>query len=187
MIRTISKYWWIFALRGLIAIAFGLAALLWPTPTLAMIGFLFALFAIFDGGLTIVASCGKGDEKGGWALLFEGVAGLLGGVAVLLGSSVGSMLWPGVAAVMAVYYIAGWAILTGLFRTITAFRIRAEVKGEWVLALSGLISILMGPVLILRSGAGILPVTWLIGIFAIALGFLLTILGLKFRGMRAAA
>ena len=187
MIRAISKYWWVFTLRGLMATAFGLAALLWPAPTLAMIGFLFALFAIFDGGLTIVASCGKGDEKGGWALLFEGVAGLLGGVAVLLGSSVGSMLWPGVAAVMAVYYIAGWAILTGLFRTITAFRIRAEVKGEWVLALSGLISILMGPALILRSGAGILSVTGLIGIFAIAFGILLAILGLKFRGRRSAA
>lgn len=119
--------------------------------------------------------------------MFEGVAGLLGGVAVLLGSSVGSMLWPGVAAVMAVYYIAGWAILTGLFRTITAFRIRAEVKGEWVLALSGLISILMGPALILRSGAGILSVTGLIGIFAIAFGILLAILGLKFRGIRSAA
>ncbi|MBP1715457.1 MAG: hypothetical protein H6Q42_3660 [Deltaproteobacteria bacterium] len=77
MIRAISKYWWVFTLRGLMATAFGLAALLWPAPTLAMIGFLFALFAIFDGGLTIVASCGKGDEKGGWALLFEGVAGLL--------------------------------------------------------------------------------------------------------------
>jgi uncharacterized membrane protein HdeD (DUF308 family) len=88
---------------------------------------------------------------------------------------------------MAVYYIAGWAILTGLFRTITGFRIRAEVKGEWVLALSGLVSILMGLILILRPEAGILGVAWVIGIFAIALGILLITLGLKFRGRRSAS
>jgi uncharacterized membrane protein HdeD (DUF308 family) len=184
MVRPVSKYWWIFAFRGLMAIAFGLAALLWPTPTLATIGLLFALFALFDGVLTIVASLRKGGEKGGWTFLFEGVAGLLGGVAVLLGSSIGSMLWPGVAAVMVVYYIAGWAILTGIFKTITAFRVRAEIKGEWVLGASGLISILLGLILILRPGAGVLAVAWLIGIFAILLGIFLTILGLKFRGVR---
>jgi uncharacterized membrane protein HdeD (DUF308 family) len=72
--------------------------------------------------------------------------------------------------------IGGWAILSGLFKTITALRIRTEVKGEWVLGASGLISTLAGLILILRPGAGVLTVAWLIGIF-------LTILGLKFRGM----
>ena len=187
MIRAISKYWWVFALRGLMAIAFGLAALLWSTPTPAMIGLLFALFALLDSVLTIIASLRKQEEKGGWPLLFEGVAGLLGGVAVLLGSSIGSMLWPGVAAVMVVYYIAGWAILTGLFKTITAFRIRAEAKGEWALGAGGLVSMLLALILIVRAEAGILSVAWLIGIFAIALGILLTILGLKFHGEQAAA
>lgn len=183
MIRAISKYWWVFTLRGLIAIAFGLAALLWPALTLGVMVLLFGLFALFEGGLTIVTSFGKGDEKGGWTLLLEGLAGLLVCVIVLLGASLGSILWPRVAAVMLVYYIAGWAILAGLFRIITAFRIRTEVKGEWVLGLSGLISILVGLILILRPGAGVLAVAWLIGIFAIILGIFLTLLGLKFRGM----
>jgi hypothetical protein len=65
MIRAISKYWWVFTLRGLIAIAFGLAALLWPALTLGVMVLLFGLFALFEGGLTIVTSFGKGDEKGG--------------------------------------------------------------------------------------------------------------------------
>ncbi len=184
MIRTMSKYWWTFTLRGLIAIAFGLAALLWPAPTLGVMGLLFGIYALFEGGLTILTSFGKGDEKGGYTLLFEGVFSLLGCVTVLLGSSLGNMLWPRVAAVMIVYYIAGWAILTGLFKTITAFRIRNEVKGEWVLGLCGMISILVGLILFLCRGASVLAVTWLIGIFAIILGILLTLLGLKFRGMR---
>jgi len=183
MIRAVSKYWWVFTLRGLIAIAFGLAALLWPALTLGVMVLLFGLFALLEGLLAVVSSFGKGDEKGGWTLLLEGLVGLLVCVIVLLGTSIGSMLWPKVAAVMLVYYIAGWAMLAGLFKIITAFRIRKEVKGEWALGLSGLISILVGLILILRPGAGVLAVAWLIGIFAIILGIFLTLLGLKFRGI----
>ena len=183
MIRAISKYWWVFTLRGLIAIAFGLAALLWPALTLGVMVLLFGLFALFEGGLAIVTSFGKGDEKGGWTLRFEGVAGLLVCVIVLLGASLGSILWPQVAAVMLVFYIAGWAILAGLFKIITAIRIRREVKGEWMLGLSGCVSILFGLILILNPGTGVVAVAWLIGIFAIILGIFLTLLGLRFRGM----
>jgi uncharacterized membrane protein HdeD (DUF308 family) len=82
---------------------------------------------------------------------------------------------------MLVFYIAGWAILTGLFRIITAIRIRREIKGEWILGLSGLISILVGLILIFRPEAGVLAVAWLIGIFAIILGIFQLLLGLKFR------
>ena len=152
MIKAVSKYWWVFALRGIIAIAFGLAALLWPALTLGIMVLLFGLFALLEGLLTVVTSFGKGDEKGGWTLLLEGVVGLLVCVIVLLGSSIGSMLFPKVAAVMLVFYIAGWAILSGLFKIITAFRIRSEVKGEWLLMLNGLVSILVGVILILRPG-----------------------------------
>ena len=183
MIREISKYWWVFNLRGIIAIVFGLAALLWPALTLGVIVLLFGLFALLEGLLTVISSFGKGDEKGGWTLLLEGLVGLLVCVIVLLGTSLGSMFWPKVAAVMLVYYIAGWAMLAGLFKIITAFLIRSEVKGEWVLGLSGLISILVGLILIFRPGAGVLAVAWLISIFAIILGIFQSLLGLKFRKM----
>lgn len=75
MIRAISKYWWVFTLRGLIAIAFGLASLLWPALTLGVMVLLFGLFALFEGGLTIVTSFKKGDEKGGWTLAGNGSGG----------------------------------------------------------------------------------------------------------------
>jgi uncharacterized membrane protein HdeD (DUF308 family) len=183
MIRGVSKYWWIFACRGIIAIAFGLAALLWPGLTLGVMVLLFGLFALFEGLLTIVISFGKGDEKGGWALLFEGLAGLLAGVIVLIGTSIGSMLWPRVAAVMLVYYIAGWMILAGLFKIITAFRIRSVAKAKWVLGLTGLVSIVVGLILILRPEAGVLAVAWFIGMIAILLGIFLIFVGLKIRGV----
>jgi uncharacterized membrane protein HdeD (DUF308 family) len=181
MIKAVSKYWWIFSLRGIIAIVFGLAALLWPALTLGIMVLLFGLFALLEGLLTVVTSFGKGDEKGGWTLLLEGLVGLLVCVIVLLGTSIGSILWPKVAAVMLVYYIAGWAILSGLFKIITAFRIRNEVKGEWMLGLNGLVSILVGVILFLRPGAGVLAVAWLIGVLAIIVGIFQLGLGMKFR------
>ena len=181
MIKAVSKYWWVFSLRGIIAIVFGLAALLWPALTLGVMVLLFGFFALLEGLLTVVTSFGKGDEKGGWTLLLEGLVGLLVCVIVLLGTSIGSILWPKVAAVMLVYYIAGWAILAGLFKIITAFRIRREVKGEWILGLNGLVSILVGVILILRPEAGVLAVAWLIGILAVIVGIFQLLLGLKFR------
>jgi len=179
MIRAISKYWWVFTLRGLIAIVFGLAALLWPALTLGVMVLLFGLFALFEGLLTIILSLKKGAEKGTWTILFEGVAGLLVCVIVLLEWSLGSILWPRVAAVMLVYYIAGWAILAGIFKILTAFRICREIKGEWMLGLNGCVSILFGLILILNPGAGVVAVAWLIGIYAIFIGILLSLLGLK--------
>ncbi len=181
MIRAVSKYWWVFSLRGIIAIVFGLAALFWPALTLGVMVLLFGLFALFEGLLAILTSFGKGDEKGGWTLLLEGLVGLLVCVIVLLGTSIGSIFWPKVAAVMLVYYIAGWAILAGIFKILTAFRIRKEVKGEWILGLNGLVSILVGVILILRPEAGVLAVAWLIGILAVIVGIFQLLLGLKFR------
>ena len=122
MIRAISKYWWVFTLRGLLAIAFGLAALLWPALTLGVMVLLFGLFVLFEGFLTLVPSFGKGDEKGGWTLLFEGVAGLLVCVIVLLGASLGSILWPRVTA--------GTHLYTGRFSSDGADRLQG---GVWYL------------------------------------------------------
>jgi uncharacterized membrane protein HdeD (DUF308 family) len=181
MIKAVSKYWWVFALRGIIAITFGLAALLWPALTLGVMVLLFGFFALLEGLLTVVTSFGKGEEKGGWTLLLEGLVGLLVCVIVLLGTSIGSMLWPKVAAVMLVYYIAGWAMLAGLIKIITAFRIRSEVKGEWMLGLSGLVSLVVGLILFVRPGTGVLAVAWLIGILAIIVGIFQLLLSLKFR------
>jgi uncharacterized membrane protein HdeD (DUF308 family) len=179
MIRAISKYWWVFALRGLIAIVFGLSILLWPALTLGVMVLLFGFFVLIEGGLTIVTSFKKGDEKGGWTLLLEGLTGILACVIVLLGSSIGAMLWPRVAAVMLVFYIAGWAIIAGIFKILTAFRIRREIKGEWMLGLNGCVSILFGLILILNPGEGAVVFAWLIGIYAIFIGILLSLLGLK--------
>ncbi|MBN2437817.1 MAG: HdeD family acid-resistance protein [Deltaproteobacteria bacterium] len=182
---VISKYWWVFTLRGLIAMAFGLAALLWPTLTLYEIILLFGFFTLLDGGLTIFASLLKGNDKARWPQLFEGGFGLAVCVIVLVYANMGSLFWPQVAAITLVYHIAAWAILTGLFKTITTIRLRKEIEGKWALGLCGAVSILAGAILIFRAGAGVLATAWFIGIFAIVLGIFFMFIGLKLRRLRS--
>lgn len=185
MIDMISKYWWVFALRGLIALAFGLAALLRPTLTLYEMILLFGFFTLLDGALTIFAALAKGNDKARWPQLFEGGVGLVVCVIVLVYSNIGSLLWPRIAAVTLVYYIASWAILTGLFKTMTAYRIRNEINGEWVLGLCGAVSILAGAILIFRAGAGVLAMARFIGILAVVLSIFFILIALKLRRMRS--
>ena len=64
---------------------------------------------------------------------------------------------------------------------LTAIRIRKEIEGEWMLGSSGLVSILFGLILIVRSDAGVIAVAWLIGLGALFIGILLATLGLTIR------
>jgi uncharacterized membrane protein HdeD (DUF308 family) len=135
MARAIAEYWSIFILRGLIAMALGLAILLRSSPTLFEMILLFGFFALFDACLTIFLFYVQAGGKGGWAVLLEGAVGLALSIFILVWSNLGSMLWPRVASAMLVYYIACWAVVTGLFKTLAAFRLREEVEGSWILGL----------------------------------------------------
>ena len=55
METTLSRYWWVLALRGLVAILFGLAAFFWPGMTLAALVLLLGAYALADGIFAVSA------------------------------------------------------------------------------------------------------------------------------------
>ena len=159
------------------AILFGLAALFWPGLILAVLIVLFGAYALVDGVLAVIAafrSSGRGMRRP--LLLIEGAIGILFGILALL--------LPGLTALALLYIIAFWVILSGIARIVMAIMLHREIENEWSIALSGVLSVILGLVLILLPGAGLLAYTWLIGLLALALGFALIYYAFSVRGQR---
>ena len=81
-----------------------------------------------------------------------------------------NFVWPAITAQVLLVFIASWAILTGALQIWGAIQLRKEIEVEWMLVLSGLLSIALGVALLARPGVGALAVIWLIGSFAILVG-----------------
>jgi uncharacterized membrane protein HdeD (DUF308 family) len=136
---------------------------------------LFGFYALVDGLLALAALLVGGRlvaDRRGW-LVVEGVAGIAAGVV--------SFLWPGITALVLLYLIAVWAIATGVLEVAVAIWLRRELRGEWLLALVGVLSVLFGVFLVVRPGEGAIAVVWALGIYALVFGVALVALGLRLR------
>jgi uncharacterized membrane protein HdeD (DUF308 family) len=176
----LCRNWWLLLLRGLAAIAFGVITWLLPEISLAALVLLFGAYALADGIVAIwMAISGRGEHEHWWLVLLWGFVGI--GVGIL------TLLAPGVTALALLFYIAVWAIATGVLEIVAAIRLRREVQGEWVMVLAGIASVIFGALLMANPGAGALALLWLIATYAIIFGVLLVILSLKARGMLSQA
>jgi uncharacterized membrane protein HdeD (DUF308 family) len=176
MLDMLSRYWWVLALRGALAVIFGICALVWPSLTLTVLVLLFGAYALVDGIFAVIASIrAVGRTTNWWVLLSEGILGIVLGVLTLV--------WPGITALVLLVFIAVWAVLTGIMEIAAAIQLRQEIQGEWLLALGGALSILWGIILFVRPGAGALAIAWLIGVFAILFGIALIALAFRVRGL----
>jgi uncharacterized membrane protein HdeD (DUF308 family) len=168
------NYWWILAIRGLLAVLFGLAAFLWPGLTLLVLVLLFGAYALIDGVIAVVVSLQERRVFARWwVLLLEGLVGIAAGVV--------AFVWPGITALALLYVIAAWAIVTGVLEIVTAFSARLPLAIEWTLALAGILSVALGVLLAILPGPGLLGLVWLIGIYAIVFGVLLIVRAFQFR------
>ncbi len=172
--NILSKNWWVLLLRGLAAIVFGILAWLLPGITLATLILLFGAYALVDGVLGVWhAIAGRKVHEDWWVLLLWGLVGI--GVGIL------TFFAPGVTALALLFYIAVWAIAVGILQIVVAIRIRREIKGEWLLILEGLLSVLFGVLLMAWPGTGILTLLWLLATYAIIFGVLLVMLAFRAR------
>jgi uncharacterized membrane protein HdeD (DUF308 family) len=174
--ETLSRNWWVLLLRGIVAILFGVLAFVRPGISLASLLLLFGAYALADGVLgTWTAISHRKDRENWWVLLLEGLVGI--GVGVL------TLIKPGLTALALLFYIAIWAIATGVLEIVAAVRLRKEIEGEWGLILAGLASGAFGVLLMARPGSGALAVLWLIASYAILFGILFVVLAFKVRGV----
>ncbi len=151
--------------RGIFAIVFGVLALaLSPGITLTFLVYLFGAYAIISG-VAAAATALRYTKEQGWALLLvEGILGILAGIL--------AFVWPGITALVFLFLIAAWAIVTGLMQIVGAFTLPLGTGREWLLGLAGVFSIIFGVLIAIRPVSGLVTVVWLIGIYAIVFGIL---------------
>ena len=173
-INLLARNWWLLLVRGLIAIFFGIAAFVWPGLTAAMLILMFGTYVLLDGIFGVVDAIRHRDRFDRWGFwLLDGVLGVVVGALTLF--------MPGISAFVLLMFIAGWAIIGGVLRIIAAIQLRREIKGEWLLGLGGVLTILFGVLLVAMPGAGIISLVWMIGIWAVAFGVIFTMLAFRLR------
>lgn len=171
---AMARWWWTFILRGLVAVAFGLLALLWPALALLTLVALFGFWALLEGMTSFIAGLRMRSRSTHWWLeVVEGVVSIAAGVLALL--------FPIFTAEILRYLIAAWAIVIGAFQVYIAVRLRDQVRGEFWLGLAGIAAVAFGISMIVFPAGGVISLVWLIGSFAIAFGVFLVVLGWRLR------
>lgn len=170
----VFRHWWAIALRGVLAILFGLLAIFWPRPTLEVLVICFGAFALVGGIFAVVVALGDWGVHARWGMLLaEGLFGIAVGLL--------TFFWPLITALVLLYLIATWAIVTGVLEIAVAAWMHRAVGNEWMLLLGGVASLLFGGLLAALPGVGLLALTWLIGIYALVFGVLLVSFGFQWR------
>jgi uncharacterized membrane protein HdeD (DUF308 family) len=176
MLDVLARNWWALALRGLFAVLFGLVAFFFPGITLGALILLFAAYAAVDGIFAIVAGVRAAERHERWgALVLEGLIGIAAAAVVIA--------WPALSLIVFVYIIAAWAIVSGAVLLATAIRLR-HLHGEWLLAVNGIVSILLGVMLFLSPIAGAIVLAWWIGAYALIFGIMLIVMAFRLRHYR---
>jgi len=170
--QLLGRNWWLFFLRGVAALAFGVLSLLWPGLSLFTLILFFGAYALVDGASALAAAIvGRGGAQLRWWLVLVGLLGI--------GIGIATFVWPGLTALTLLYFIAGWVFATGVLQIIGAIELRHVIEDEWWLILNGALSVLFGLLLVIMPGAGALALIWLIALFAIAYGLLM--IGFAFK------
>ena len=173
----LARHWWVFLIRGLVAIVFGLLGFFYPGATLFTLVLFYGAYALVDGVFAIVSAVrGKEGMRPRWWLAVVGVLGIVAGLV--------TYLMPGLTTLVLLTVIGVWALLYGISEIVGAIRLRKEIDNEWLLGLSGLLSVALGAFLMVAPGAGVMAVLWWIGGFSIVFGVLTIMLGFRLKGVK---
>lgn len=160
MVGMMRMHWWMWLIRGIILVIFGVLAWLWPGLTVTSLVWVFGIYAVVDGIFAIVHGFSTDDDRWLWVLL--GIAAIIAGFWFVV--------FPGLSAVALMVLIAAWWFVSGIFQIIAAIRLRKQIENEWLLGLLGLISVIAGLVFMIFPASGAISLIWVIGIYAIIIG-----------------
>ena len=177
MLETMVKGWWLISLRGLVALALGIIMLIMdPLAAAALLVLLIGVYALVDGIFALVVGIiNRPPHRNRAWLIAEGIIGILAGAAILIA--------PLVAGVLIVYFIAFWALFTGVLELIFSIAEWKNLPGAWMILINGIISILLGGLILANVVAGTVLLVVIIAIYLVIFGLLLMLLGFSLKSI----
>lgn len=172
-----EKHWWQILVRGIIALIFGILVLAWPGLALEIFVIFFGAFIFVDGIFTLIAAINYKAGAGSRTWLYiRGIAGIIAGLFVFF--------LPVIAAVALVILIAAWALVTGVMELVYAFQANQDNAIRWMFAISGILSIILGILMLIKPLIGALVIAVVVGAYAVLAGIVLIILSFRLRSVK---
>lgn len=170
------RAWWVFLVSGIASVVFGVLAFVNPLVALFVLAMFFAAYLLVDGVSNIVGSFQNRGKDGWWILLLIGILGtLVGGYALLN---------PPVSMLAFVYLVAFEALLLGAFLLMLGYKVRKATTREWILYLTGALSLVFGVLVLVNPAAGSVKIVYLIASWAIVVGMFKIAFAFKARNLR---
>ncbi|PZP60605.1 HdeD family acid-resistance protein [Pseudoxanthomonas winnipegensis] len=175
----VSRSWWVFLLFGLVAVLFGVSTLIWPGGTVLALVLVFGAFSLADGLVSLISAFSREHALPRWLLALYALISIAFGVLAIA--------QPAQMAAALLWLLAVWLVIAGVARIVFAVQVRKHIRGEWLLVLSGVLSILLGVLFFVFPAAGLLTMALWFGIGAIVYGVLQLVVAFRLRGHRLAA
>ncbi len=175
--KGVGRTGWVLIIYGVISILFGLSALVWPGTTVVALAWAFGVMSLAEGIVSGFALFNRDVAiSKGWLALYAVASVVFGLLAIWHPLAVVSVL---------LVFLAAWLIVAGIYRIVFAIRVRKEIEGEWMIALSGVLAIVLGGLFVAYPAAGLLTIAIWIGAAALIYGVLQLVAGVKLHRMKA--
>lgn len=170
-----KRTWWVFLIGGIAAVVFGILAFVNPLAGWVVLSIFFAASVLVDGAFNAWGAISNREKDGWWLML------LIGGLGI--GVGLYALLNPPVAMMAFVLIVAFQAILLGALLVMLGIKVRKVTEKEWLLYLTGGLSVLFGVLIVLNPGAGAISVVYIIAAWAIITGLLKVFFGFKIKNL----
>ncbi|MFC3815449.1 HdeD family acid-resistance protein [Lysobacter sp. GCM10012299] len=178
LLASLGRSWWVLVVYGVIAVLFGISAFAWPGSTAIAIAWAFGVMALAEGVISLVALFRKDvTVSKAWLAVYAIASIAFGLMAVMHPLAVAGVL---------LLLLAVWLVIAGIWRIVLAIRVRKEIEGEWLIALSGVLAIALGVMFFVHPAAGLVTVALWIGVVALVYGVLQIIAGFRLRKLAKA-
>jgi uncharacterized membrane protein HdeD (DUF308 family) len=117
-----GERWGLLVLEGVVDLAAGAVAVLWPAITLVALIWVVAIWAIVSGALMLAAAFGLNLDHGRWWLALGGIASIIFGVLLVIEPLIG--------AVVLTMWIGAYAVVFGVVLLVLAFQLHSKREAQ---------------------------------------------------------